>query len=384
MMNPEIRETLSKLKSTIMRIAASRPASWLLLGAFFWIVAAAGFSGFIGKWGLSGTSGDPAAEERFGLSKMLDSTAYKPFVYRQFAPLIARGAERLLPEQIKGLACRSLLPKPRLERMISPPTPELRFQHLVVYHLGFLSLFLSLFILRLALLDLGIGNLAAVLAPVSLILALPYLQTVGGFFYDCIEIFFLSSAFLLAGRGRILPFIALALPAALNKETFIFFVPTLYPLLRHHLSVKLSVIAAGGAVLTAGLVNVAVKLAYLDSQRGGVAELHVIKNLKFYLNPANYLQFAEVTYGIMGPKGFFVGSMLVIAVVIARSWSSAPGRVRQHLLMVAAINFPLVLIFCAPGEFRNLSLVYVGFVVMIAYSIKHRVSIAATPGGVRH
>lgn len=57
--------------------------------------------------------------------------------------------------------------------MISPPTPELRFQHLVVYHLSFLSLFLSLFILRLALLDLGIGKLAAVLAPVSLILALP-------------------------------------------------------------------------------------------------------------------------------------------------------------------------------------------------------------------
>lgn len=378
-MNSGIRENASKLKSTLMRAAVSRPASWLLLGALFWIVASAGFSGFIGKWGLSGTAGHSAAEERFGLPIMLDGTAHKPFVYRQLAPLIARGAEHLLPENIKGYACRSLLPKPRLERMFSPPSPELRFQHLVVYHLSFLSLFLSLFILRLVLLDLGIENLAAVLAPVSLILSLPYIQTVGGFFYDCIEVFFLSLAFLLAGRGRILPFIALALPAALNKETFIFFVPTLYPLLRHHLSVKLSALAAGGAILAAGLVNVAVKLAFFHSERGGVAELHVLKNLKFYLNPTNYLQFSEVTYGIMGPRGFYFGTILVIAVVIARSWSSAPNRARQHLLMVAAINFPLVLIFCAPGEVRNLSLVYVGLVVMIAYCIDKR----ATPGEVR-
>ncbi|MEY3898504.1 MAG: hypothetical protein RLZZ214_4026 [Verrucomicrobiota bacterium] len=368
-MNPGIRENASKLNSVFMRISASRGASWLLLGAFFWIVASAGFSGFIGKWGLSGTAEHPAAEERFGLPIMLDGTAHKPFVYRQFAPLIAKGLEKILPEKIKGYACRRLLPKPQLEHMYSPPAPELRFQHLVVYYLSFFSLFLSLFILRRVLLDLGIGNLVAVLAPVSLILALPYIQTVGGFFYDNIEIFFLSTAFLLAGRGWAWSLIALALPAALNKETFIFFVPALYPLLRHHLSVKFSALAAGGAILAAGLVNVAVKFAFFHSERGGVAELHVLKNLKFYLNPLNYVQFNEVTYGVMGPKGFYFGTILVIAVLIARSWPSAPNRVRWHLLIVSAINFPLVLIFCAPGELRNLSLVYVGLTVMIAYAL---------------
>jgi len=75
-----------------------------------------------------------------------------------------------------------------------------------------------------------------------------------------------------------------------------FFVPMLYPFLRHHLSVKLAVTAAGGAILAAGLVNVAVKLAFYTSQEGGVDELHIIKNLKFYLSPSNYVQFAEVTY----------------------------------------------------------------------------------------
>lgn len=368
-MNSGIHENASKLKSIFMRIAASRGASWLLLGAFFWIVASAGFAGYVGKWGLSGTAENPAAEERFGLPIMLDGTAHKPFVYRQFAPLIARGAEHLLPEGIKGYACRRLLPKPQLEHMYSPPAPELRFQHLVIYYLSFFSLFLSLVILRLVLLDLGIGNLAAVLAPVSLILALPYIQTVGGFFYDNIEILFLSAAFLLASRGWVWSLIALALPAALNKETFIFFVPALYPLLRHHLSTKFSVLAAGGAILAAGLVNVAVKLAFFHSPKGAVAELHVLKNLKFYLNPLSYLQCNEVTYGVMGPKGFYFGTILVIAVLIARSWPSAPTRVRLHLLIVSAINFPLVLIFCAPGELRNLSLVYVGLVVMIAYAI---------------
>ena len=81
-------------------------------------MASAGFPGFIGKWGLSGTAEHPAAEERFGLAIMLDGTAHKPFVYRQFAPLIAKGLEKLLPEKIKGYACRRLLPKTRLDRMM--------------------------------------------------------------------------------------------------------------------------------------------------------------------------------------------------------------------------------------------------------------------------
>lgn len=378
-MNPGIRENASTLQSSFTRIAASRGASWLLLGAFFWIVASAGFSGYIGKWGLSGTAENPAAEERFGLALMLDGTAHKPFVYRQFAPLVAKALEKLLPEKTKGYACRRLLPKPHLEHMYSPPAPEHRFQHLVIYHLSFFSLFFSLFILRWVLLDLGIGGLAAILAPVSLILALPYIQTVGGFFYDNLEVFFLSTAFLLASRGWAWSLILLALPAALNKETFIFFVPALYPLLRHHLSAKLAVLAAGGAILAAGLVNVAVKFAFLHSERGGVAELHVMKNLKFYLNPMSYVQFNEVTYGIMGPKGFHLGTLLVVAVLIVRSWPSAPSRIRRHLLIVSAINFPLVLVFCAPGELRNLSLVYVGLTVMIAYALDRNATRAVIP-----
>ena len=80
-MNPGIRENASKFKSTFMGLAASRSASWLLLGAFFWIVASAGFSGFIGKWGLSGTAEHPAAEERFGLPIMLDGTGLAQLGY---------------------------------------------------------------------------------------------------------------------------------------------------------------------------------------------------------------------------------------------------------------------------------------------------------------
>jgi len=382
-MSPQTGAPRSNAISRAMRLSASRPASLLLLCAFFWIVAAAGFSGFMGKWGLMGTEGKPAEEQRYGLPLMLDGSASKPFVYRQLAPMLANAAEKLAPDGLKHHANRLLLPKWQLARVISPPAPEHRFRYLVIHQLSFLALFLSLFVLRRVLLDLGIGSSTAILSPAAFVLAFPYIQTVGGFYYDSIELLCMGTAFLLAHRGRMLPLIALALPAALNKETFIFFLPALYPLLRQRLPVKSAAAATAAAILVAGLVNVALKLHFAGSDRGGVAELHVLGNIRYYLNPLSYLNAFEFTYGIIGPARLFAGTALVAALVVLRGWSSAPPAVRRHLLVAAAVNVPLFLLFCAPGELRNLSLLYVGLVTMIGFACErssgHRAAGSVTP-----
>ena len=366
-------------KSHLMRLSASRPASWLLLGVFFWMVSAAAFSGFMDKWGLMGTEGKPEQEQRYGLPRVLDGTAHKPFVYRQLAPMLANTAEKLAPEGVKFHAKRLLLPKALRDRLLAAPPTDLRFRYLVIHQLSFFALFLSLFVLRRILLDLSVNGHAAVLAPAAFALAVPYIQTMGGFYYDTIELLSMSTTCLLAVRGRALPLVALALPAALNKETFIFFLPALYPLLRRTLAVKPAAAATAGAILVAGLVNVALKLHFAESGRGGVAEFHVLENLRYYLNPLSYLNAFEMTYGIIGPRHVFLGTLLVAAIVVARGWPAAPVIIRRHLLVAAAINLPLFLLFCAPGELRNLSMLYTGMVAMTGFAISgHSRSGAAT------
>ncbi|WP_447124450.1 hypothetical protein [Glaciimonas sp. GG7] len=82
------------MNGAVQAAAHARCMSVLLLFAFFWIVAAASYSGFSGKWGLR--DGSP----RFGIEAMLDGTAQKPFVYRQLLPLAANFIDRYIYQRI--------------------------------------------------------------------------------------------------------------------------------------------------------------------------------------------------------------------------------------------------------------------------------------------
>lgn len=355
---------VARLKDFFLRAGASRAASWLLLCAFFWIVAAASFSGFVGKWGLRDTI--EKGVEEYGIEAMLDASAYKPYVYRQLAPIVSNFADNLVPEKVKVYVTGKLKPKEPFARTMSAANPKLQFRYVVIYYSCFFSLFLSLFILRKILLDFGIGSSPAILAPTSLVLAFPYLQTVGGYFYDSIELFFMSLAFLVAMRGKIFLLIMLALPATLNKETFIFFLPTLYPILRYRLSPKSALIGTLLAIFAAGLINVLLKITFFNAP-GGAVELHYDNALYFYLK--SFYRFNEITYGIIGPHRAFLGTIAVITIIVLRSWTLCLPTVRQHLLIAATIIFPLFVMFCQYGELRDLSLLFVGFVILIALAL---------------
>ncbi len=56
------------------------------------VIAAAVINGFYTKWRLN--DGHPA----LGLSQMVEGTAHRPYVYRQFVPAVVNGIQGLLPE----------------------------------------------------------------------------------------------------------------------------------------------------------------------------------------------------------------------------------------------------------------------------------------------
>jgi len=325
------------------------------------MVAAASFSGFVGKWGL----GD--GKRRSGFELMINARADRPFVYRQLAPMIANLADRVTPDRVKDGVIEAIGPGRTFARVTLLDDPQYRFRYIVVYYLSFISLFASLFVLRQIAIDAGASRMAAAIAPTALALAFPYLQSNGGFFYDNIELLFLSISFMLAARGKGLLLVALSLAATLNKETFFFFIPALYPLLRYKGSATSASVWILLSVCGAAIINIVLKFAFLDAP-GTMAEFHLLENLASYRLPWFYRQL-EITYGIVGPAGLFVGTLVAISIVVLRGWPTCPVHIRRHLAVAAAINFPLFLVFGATGELRNLSFLLVGFAVLIALAI---------------
>ena len=364
--------SLSTLRATKAALVASRAtaavswlASRLLLCAFFWMVAAAGFAGFVGKWAFLDGS------EALGIEVMLDGTIQKPFIYRQLVPATANFLELNTPANVKAFVIASVHPDKIFVKVKSINLQRYQFRYAVIYYLTFLSFFCSLFLFRRILLDLQLDRLAAVLAPVAMVLAFPYLQTRGGYFYDGFELMFAGAAILAAVRGQVVVLLALTLPATLNKESFFFFVITLYPLLRINLSKIHAIGVACMAVLISGLINITLKLAFAEAP-GVAAQWQLFDNMRIYLQPWFY-RLTEDTYGLVGPAGVSMLSIALAAVVAVRSWTHCPGHVRQHMFIALAINLPLFVAFCAAGELRNMSMLFPGFVLLIGYALDRQI-----------
>lgn len=365
-------------------LLASRAASLVMLAALFWIVASATYGGFAAKFALCDdcraavwTKNEGQASRYNGFLQIVDGTARKPWVYRQLAPMIANAAEHYIsPAQRRRVSTfirdhfldtRSVAPETFFAR-VTADVPGYHFRYMIVFYLGFLSVFAALFVLRRICLDLGTGPAAAIIAPVAVVLAFPYLQTGGGYFYDYIELLFTGLAFLLALRRQYVWLILAVALGTLNKESLFFFLPALYPILRMNVSRNAAGLVTLVCITVSGLVYVAVRHAFQGAP-GGSAVLHLMDNIHAYTGLWRYHQ-VEATYGIIGPSGMFVGTLLLVAIIVQRGWAGCPAAVKQHLGIATAINVPLFLLFCAPGELRDLSLIFVGFVVLAAFAVK--------------
>ena len=355
--------------------AVSRPASFIILAAFFWITAAAGHAGFMGKWAFRDHEHNPT----YDIEAMLDGTAKKPFVYRQLLPGLANITDWMLSNSARqnieaifvsgftNSAIKELSPEATFAKAASASHLKYHFRYMILYYASFLSLFGSLFVFRRILLDLRASQIASVLAPASLILTLPYIQTVGGFFYDNAELLFLGLGFLAALRGWITALLIVTLLGTLNKETFLFFVPALYPLLSQHYPRRQALIVTVLAFGVAAFANIAIKLIFWHNA-GEAAEWHAIINLREYSSFWTYHRF-EVTYGIIGPMGVFPGTILLATLLVLRGWPYCSKVVRQHIAIAALLNLPLFFLFAKVGEMRNLSLLLPGLLAIVAGAI---------------
>ena len=341
-------------------ISHSRWASLLLLVSMYWIDATASMSGSIAKWGLR----DDVPS--YGIEQVLDDTAIKPFAYRRLLPEMADFVERMTPRSVQAYAVDKLGPYRSYVRTSSSAKERYAFRYIVIMYACLGCCIGSLLVLRRILKDLDFSSLTTLFVPAVFILAFPFVQTVGGYPYDYPELFFMSAALLLALRRHWVWLCLLAIPATLNKESFFFFLIALYPILRATASNKITLQVLGAAILLSGFVNIVLKWAYLDAG-GGTASFQLFNNIKyFYLSSYGQL---EVTYGFVGPSGAFLGTLAVIAVILLRAWPLCSPMMCSHIKFAAVLNLPIFILFCATGEMRNLSILFVSFIILIAYLV---------------
>jgi len=176
----------------------------------------------------------------FGFSKMLDGSADRPYVYRQFVPIIANYAANLIPpEEQLGFVERYLdqyhlkqlyfgKSKYHMKDTIEVWTPEYAIKYHIVYLMLFLSLLGTLYCLR-ALIPAVSSNENPLIpfVPALFILLLPLSFMHGNYYYDFAELLFLSLLLLTAIKGYYAWWLLLLPLAVLNKESNIL-VPFLY------------------------------------------------------------------------------------------------------------------------------------------------------------
>ena len=351
-------------------------ASWKLWFRFsyfllFFVAAAASFNGFYDKYKLleAGTT-NPEMQQTF--EAMVDGTAPRPFVYRQLLPMTANwiNAElvSIFPTQIEEWSNHVGKKLPTGGRWIDSPIvlhPNYLLRYCIVYALVFLSAWASVFLAYMLLRRIGFHPAASVLAAVSMILLMPYLLTGGGYFYDYPELcFMLLSAWMAASIDWwwLMPVAALA---TWNKESFFFFLLTLYPLIRNRASRWHALSAIGVLNLVSGIVYLLLQFRFAHNS-GGNLEVHILDQARALIYPGAYLFSLEKTYGILIVRGLYFVLLAFLVPTFYMGWKTLPRTFQQHAKLAAAINIPLYLLFCEPGELRNLSMLYVTLAVLMA------------------
>lgn len=348
--------------------------SSLILLTICFIVTSAAFSGYFSKRAFYDTDklwGDLSAVS------LLKGEAPKPYVYRQLLPYSATFITSHLSDYKKEKV-KQWITKDRggidnnfihntYAQAIDSDKSETIIQYYLLYLFSYLSLFLSVLVLRKICLEFGVDRPSATTAPLVLVLLIPYLQTEGGFFYDMAELLFMSLAVLMAQKKQYLILITVVALATINKESFLAFTITLIPFFIKDLGFKKAAVYQILLMVIAVLINFWIKTKYAANS-GGIVEWHFLKQVTAFLSISSYFRY-DFVYGMIAPKGYNILTILVLATVVKSSYHLLPQVAKNHALAALAVNLPLFLLFCFPGELRNLSFLFVSFNLIICYSI---------------
>jgi hypothetical protein len=339
----------------------------------FLTASAASFNGFYTKYHFFDYGAQAVAP--LGLPAMLDGTGLRPFVYRQMLPTAANWIDGSTPESLKTWLYNanvgdSSFPDAMFDSTVARSQTYF-FRYLIVYVATFLFALLAVYAMHWTCTALDVHPVAALCTPVAFILLLPYIQCKGGFFYDFPELAFFALAVCAALKLKwwwLIPLVALG---TWNKESFLLFVPTLYPFFRQRTSQLNAAIGTGALCLVCTAVYYPIHLRFAHNP-GGTVLVGLLHQIQFFLHPRLWLLGDppfEKTYGLLLLPAYTVVPVALLVWTVLRGWHRLPPMIQWHAKIAAAINIPLYLLFGNPGELRNLSFLYVTLLLLMAVNL---------------
>jgi len=312
----------------------------------------------------------PGDHSRAYPETILDGTAWRPYIYRKLLPDLANFADHVAPPRLKQrfYELETNTDDPLIYAISGSPTVQNQayaFRYFALYVFTFLGALVAVYSMFLLLREVGIGAAGANFAPVVVLLLLPYVMTEGGYYYDFPELALMAlAAFVILRFGGwwALPVVALG---EWNKESFLFFVFTLYPFLRSRYSRAKSWLAMGTMCLVCGAIYLCFRAEFAHNP-GGTVEVWWMDQIKSFIHPGHFLTAWEETYGIPAPK---IYSLFPLVVLVWACWYGRrflPVVMRRHAKFALAVNLPLYFILAFPGEMRDLSILYVSFLAIVA------------------
>ena len=333
----------------------------------FYVVAAASFNGFFVIYAFM-----EKHDNRRSFEEMYDETAHRPFVYRQLMIKISKEIRNELPQDFQNALMQEFKRSDIIREHYAQS--EINPAHAIEYHLLYFMCFgcllFSMFLWR----DIGVeiteNVLAGKLTACIFALIFPLFEWLG-VFYDCSEVFFFSLAALFACRGNWLALIILTPIASYNKESFLFFILALYPLLESKIGRKKAAPVIIFSAFLSGCVYLYQSAIYAGNP-GGTVEWHFYDHLRDFTILRSWM-FSQQFYGVYWGVGFFLPNVFMIAWLVKCTWKKIPAPWKNHMKIALTINLPLFVLFCYPNEIRNFSLLYVSFIVILSIYIKEAI-----------
>jgi len=332
---------------------------------FFLILAisAAGYCGFFVKWAFR----DGASS--MGFTAMIEETATRPFVHRQLLPQTVKYVASVLPDHSREKLETKLRNGKYIEDRFAEAhiPPQYIIEYYLMYIFCFFGFFASIWILRSFLCEAVQDKAAGTLGAMLFALLFPFFEVLGGYYYDIFEILFMFLAARFALHGFWPGLMLLAPIAEANKESFLFFLITLFPLARVHFPVKKAAAITLGTAFLAGITYLYIRQLYVGNP-GDMADWRIYDHLKSIVHISGYFNTTSI-YGFPLGQGMFLPHMICVFWIVKKSWHYLTDAWKNHAKIAFVINGILYFMFVLPNEIRDLSLLYVSFMILTTFFI---------------
>lgn len=327
-------------------------------------VTSAGFCGFFLKWSFREDA------TNFGFQAMMENTAKSPFIHRQLLPVAAKSAAEIIPENTKEKLKKNLIEKKHIEKRFAQANIPEKFliEYYLMYIFCFLCFFAAIWVLRSILIEIIQDKVAGTLTAMLFALLVPFFEVLGGYYYDLPEMLFMFLAAKFALRGNFIALFILSPIATLNKESFFFFLATLYPLTRKNFDVKKSAAITLSSIFFAGLAYLYVRQLFAGNP-GDMADDRLIEHFENLFDIGSYF-LTDSIYGLPLPSRMFFLHVIYVIWIIKNSWHNLDENLKNHAKIALIINGILYFMFVVPGELRDLSMLYFSFMTLTAFYIR--------------